>query len=148
MPSTHTSLYFHLIFSTKDRLPLIAKDWKDKLHAYLGGIVRNQKGVALAVGGVDNHIHLLVSLKATHCLSDFMRELKASSSDWAHREIGLKEFGWQVGYGAFTVSPNHLDRVKNYVLNQEKHHQKQTFEDEYVGLLKASGVDYDEKYLW
>lgn len=148
MPSTHTSLYFHLVFSTKERLPLIAKDLKDKLHAYLGGIVRNQKGVALAVGGIDNHVHLLVSLNATHCLADFMRELKASSSGWVHREINLKEFGWQVGYGAFTVSPNNLDRLKNYVLNQETHHRKQTFEDEYVGLLKSSGVDYDEKYLW
>ena len=148
MPSTHTSLYFHLVFSTKDRLPMIATDWKDKLHAYLGGIVRNQKGVALAVGGIDNHVHLLISLNATHCLADFLRELKASSSGWVHREIGLKEFGWQVGYGAFTVSPNNLERVKNYVLNQEAHHQKQTFEDEYAGLLEASGVDYDEKYLW
>ncbi|CAN5666154.1 IS200/IS605 family transposase [soil metagenome] len=148
MPSTHTSLYFHLVFSTKDRLPLIGDDWKEKLHAYLGGIVRNQKGVALAVGGIDNHVHLLVSLKATHCLSDVMRELKASSSGWVHREIGLKEFAWQVGYGAFTVSPNNLERVKNYVLNQERHHQKETFESEYVEILKASGVEYDEKYLW
>jgi putative transposase len=148
MPSTHTSLYFHIVFSTKDRLPLIADDWKEKLHAYLGGIVRNQKGVALAVGGIDNHVHLLVSLNATHCLSDVLRELKASSSGWIHREIGLKSFSWQVGYGAFTVSPNNLDRVKNYILNQETHHQKQNFQDEYVGLLKSSGVEYDEKYLW
>ena len=127
---------------------MIAKDWKDKLHAYLGGIIRNQKGVALAVGGIDNHVHLLVSLNATLGFADVMRELKASSSGWVHREINLKEFGWQVGYGAFTVSPNNLERVKNYVLNQEKHHQKQTFEDEYVGLLKASGINYDDKYLW
>ena len=148
MPSTHTSLYFHLVFSTKNRLPLITGEWKEKMHAYLGGIVRNQKGVALAVGGVENHVHLLVSLNATHCLSDFMRELKASSSGWIHREIGLKNFAWQVGYGAFTVSPNNLERVKNYVLHQEEHHKKQTFEKEYVGLLKASGVEYDEKYLW
>lgn len=148
MPSTHTSLYFHLVFSTKDRLPIIANDWRSKLHAYLGGIVRNLKGVALAVGGIDNHVHLLVSLKATHCLSDFMRELKASSSGWVHREIGLKSFAWQVGYGAFTVSPNNIERVKNYVLNQEEHHRKQSFEDEYKGLLNVAGINYDEKYLW
>ena len=148
MPSTHTSLYFHIVFSTKDHLPLITIDWKEKLHAYLGGIVRNQKGVALAVGGIDNHVHLLISLNATHCLSDFMRELKASSSGWIHREIGLKNFKWQVGYGAFTVSPNNLERVKNYILNQEKHHRKQKFEEEYVSLLKASNVNYEEKYLW
>ncbi len=148
MPSTHTSLYFHIVFSTKERLSLITDDWKDKLHAYLGGIVRNQKGVALAVGGINDHVHLLISLNATHRLADFMRELKASSSGWIHRETGLKSFAWQVGYGAFTVSPNNLDRVKNYILNQETHHQKQNFQDEYVGLLKSSGVDYDEKYLW
>ena len=147
MPSTHTSLYFHLVFSTKDRLPTITKDWLAKLHAYLGGIIRNQKGVALAVGGINNHVHLLVSLNATHCLSDFMRELEASSSGWVHREIGLKEFGWQIGYGAFTVSPNNLERVKKYVLNQERHHQKQTFEVKYTKLLKSAGIDYDDKYL-
>ncbi len=148
MPSTHTSLYFHFVFSTKDRLPLIADDWKEKLHSYLGGIVRNQNGVALAVGGINDHVHLLVSLSAIHRLSDLMRELKASSSAWIHREIGLKSFAWQVGYGAFTVSPNNLARVKNYILNQERHHRKQSFKDEYVGLLKTSGVDYDEIYLW
>ena len=145
MPSTHTSLYFHLVFSTKDRMPLIENNWKNKLHAYLGGIIRNLKGVALAVGGIENHVHLLVSLNAMHCLS---RELKASSSGWIHQEIGLKSFAWQIGYGAFTVSPNNLERVKNYVLNQEIHHQKQKFEDEYVGLLKTSDVEYDDKYLW
>lgn len=126
-------------------MPLIENNWKNKLHAYLGGIIRNLKGVALAVGGIENHVHLLVSLNAMHCLS---RELKASSSGWIHQEIGLKSFAWQIGYGAFTVSPNNLERVKNYVLNQEIHHQKQKFEDEYVGLLKTSDVEYDDKYLW
>ena len=148
MPSTHTSLYFHLVFATKNRLPLIKPDFKADMHAYLGGIAGNQKGAALAVGGIEDHVHLLVSLKAAHSLSVFMRELKSSSSAWVHREFNLKSFAWQVGYGAFTVSPNNLNRVKNYILNQERHHRKQRFEDEYIGLLKASGIVYDEKYLW
>ena len=98
-------------------MPLIERGWGEKLHAYLGGIVKNQNGVALAVGGVDDHVHLLVSLAATPCLSDSMRELKAGSSGWVRREIGSNRFAWQVGYGAFTLSPNNLERVKNYVLN-------------------------------
>lgn len=148
MPSTHTSLYFHLVFATKNRMPLIEKDWREPLHAYLGGIVKNQNGVALAVGGIDDHVHLLVSLGATHRLSDLMREIKASSSGWIHREAGVKNFAWQTGYGAFTVSPIDLERVKNYVLRHDVHPQKQRFEDEYVGLLKASDIVYEEKFLW
>jgi len=148
MPSTHTSLYFHIVFSTKDRRPYIKKDWREKLHAYLGGIVKNQKGVALAIGGTDDHVHLLVSLNAKHQLAEFMRELKASSSGWVHREIGKKEFAWQQGYGAFSVSPTNLEKVKRYILKQEEHHKKKTFQDEYLELLNSSGTNYDEKYLW
>lgn len=148
MPSTHTSFYFHLVFSTKERVPHIADDWENKLHAYLGGIVKNQRAVALAVGGVEDHVHLLISFNSTHRLADLIREIKASSSIWVHREIGLKSFLWQVGYGAFKVSPNNLERVKNYILHQETHHRKESFQAEYKELLNASGIEYDEEYLW
>ena len=147
MPSTHLSLHYHLVFSTKDRRPLIADTWRTQLHAYLGGAVRTCGGVAEAVGGTADHAHLLVGLRATHTLADVLREIKHSSSQWAHETIGARLFAWQEGYGAFTVSASNLARVKTYIARQEEHHRKRTFEEEYVALLKRSGVEYDERFL-
>jgi REP element-mobilizing transposase RayT len=147
MPSSHIASYFHLVFSTKDRLPLIAVEWRERLHAYLGGIVKGMDAVPLAVGGVADHIHALVSLKSKHRLDYFLRDLKVDSSSFIHRDL-LKKFEWQKGYGAFSVNPSNIDHVKNYVLNQERHHRKKTFEEEYIELLKLSGIEYDEEYLW
>jgi putative transposase len=148
MPSSHTSLHFHLIFSTKERMPLIANEWRNRLHAYLGGIVKGLEGVPLAVGGIEDHVHLLVGLKSSHRLDYFLRDLKADASEWVHREIGKRVFGWQKGYGAFSVSPSNIEGVKGYVLNQVKHHRRKTFQEEYIELLRASGLAYDERYLW
>jgi REP element-mobilizing transposase RayT len=148
MPSTHTSLHFHLVFSTKNRMPVIAISWRDRLHAYLGGTVKGLGGVPLAVGGIEDHVHLLVGLTSSHRLDYFLRDLKADSSEWVHKEIGERIFGWQKGYGAFTVSPSSIEGVRRYILNQKKHHQRKTFQEEYVELLKASGIEYDEQYLW
>lgn len=148
MPSTHTSLHFHLVFSTKERVPMIAHEWQERLHAYLGGIVKGLDGVALAVGGVADHVHLLVGLKSSHRLDYFIRDLKADSSVWMRSEIGRREFEWQKGYGAFSVSPSNIESVKRYVLHQEEHHRRKTFQEEYVEFLTASGIDYDERYLW
>ncbi len=147
MPSSHISSNFHLIFSTKDRLPLIKIDWQDRLHAYLGGTVKGMDAMPLAVGGISDHVHLLVSLKSKHRLDYFLRELKAESSGWVHKEL-TKSFQWQKGYGAFSVSPTAVNGVRNYVLNQAEHHLGKSFEQEYVELLEASGVKYDEQYLW
>ena len=147
MPSTHTNLHYHIVFSTKERLPLITDDWKDRLHAYLGGIVKTQEGVPLAIGGINDHAHLLVGLKSSHRLDYFIRDVKADSSKWVHLELG-KKFEWQKGYGAFTVSPNAVENVKNYVIHQPEHHKRKTFKEEYVELLEASGTEYDEKFLW
>ncbi len=147
MPSTHTNLHYHLVFSTKNRLPLIKNEWQKRLHSYLGGIVKNHDGVPLAIGGISNHVHLLFGLKSSHRLDYFIRDLKADSSKWIHAELEEK-FEWQKGYGAFTVSPSALASVKNYILNQELHHRKQTFEDEYVELLEKSRTPYDKNYLW
>lgn len=147
MPSSHVASNFHLVFSTKGRLPLISDDWRDRLHAYMGGIVKGLDAVPLAIGGIADHIHLLVSLKSKHRLDYFLRDLKADSSGWVHRELG-KKFEWQKGYGAFSVSPTNVAAVKRYVLNQEEHHRLKTFEDEYVELLEASGIEYEAKFLW
>jgi REP element-mobilizing transposase RayT len=148
MPSTHLSLHYHLVFSTKGRRLFIVPHWRPQLHAYLGGIVRSLGGVPLAVGGTADHVHLLVGLRATHRLADILREVKAGSSEWVHREMGAREFGWQEGYGAFTVSRSHLIEVSRYIADQEEHHRTLTFQEEYLALLAQHGVEYDERYLW
>jgi putative transposase len=148
MPSTHTSLHCHLIFSTKERLPMIAQEWRENLHAYMGGIVKGLDGVALAIGGIEDHIHLLIGLKSPHRLDYFLRDLKADSSEWVHKEVGKKTFAWQKGYGAFSVSPSNIEGVKRYIFKQAEHHRRKTFQEEYIELLKASGIEYDEQYLW
>lgn len=122
-------------------------EWRDRLHQYLGGQVNGLGGVAQAVGGVADHVHLLVGLKATHCLADFMRELKKQASAWVHTELGVKGFAWQEGYAAFTVSPNSRDGVRGYIENQEDHHRQKSFREELIDLLKRARVEYDERYL-
>lgn len=148
MSSTHLSLHYHLVFSTKNRIPHIADVWRGRLHAYLGGVVRNVEGVPEAIGGMADHVHLLVGLRATARLADVVRDVKAISSRWVHEEIGNREFSWQEGYGAFTVSTSQRDLVREYIAKQEEHHRKRTFQEEYVELLKRCGVEYDERYLW
>lgn len=148
MPSTHLSLHYHLVFSTKNREPFLSAENCARIHAYLGGIIRGMNGVAHAVGGVADHVHLLIGLRATHCLADVMRELKSDSSRWVHEELGLGNFTWQEGYGAFTVSAPDLDRVRGYVLRQEEHHREKGFQEEYVEMLKRGLVEYDDRYLW
>ena len=148
MPSTHLSLHYHIVCSTKERRPFIVPAWRERLHAYLGGIVRNLGGVAEAVGGVDDHVHLLIGLRATHCLADVVGSVKAVSSRWVHDEIGDGLFSWQEGYGGFTVSPPQCVHVRGYIERQEEHHRKQTYQDEYLEFLRLGGVEYDERYLW
>jgi REP element-mobilizing transposase RayT len=147
MPSTYLSLHYHIVFSTKRREPLIADRWITRLHEYLGGTVNGLDGFSQGVGGVADHVHLLVGLKATHCLADFMRELKKSSSAWVHEKIGVPEFAWQEGYAAFTVSPTARGGVKGYIANQAEHHRAKSYRDELIELLTAAEVEYDERYL-
>ena len=148
MPSTHLSLHYHLVFSTKNRLPDIAESWRGRLHACLGGVVRNVEGIPEAIGGVADHVHLLIGLRATACLADVVRDVKAVSSRWVHEETGDPGFSWQEGYGAFTVSASQRDVVREYIARQEEHHRKRTFQEEYLELLKRSGVEFDDRYLW
>jgi len=147
MPSTYLSLHYHIVFSTRRREPAIAELWRTRLFEYLGGTVNGLAGQSQGVGGTADHVHLLVGLKATHRLSDFLRELKKASSIWVHQEIGVKGFGWQEGYGAFTVSPNARDHVRTYIAGQEEHHRARTFREELVELLERAGVEYEPKYL-
>jgi REP element-mobilizing transposase RayT len=147
MASTFLALQFHIVFSTKDRMPFIDPSWRERFHEYLGGTVAGLGGFAQGVGGIADHVHLLVGLKATHCLADFMRELKKASSVWVHEEIGMREFAWQEGYGAFTVSPTARPQVQKYIANQAEHHRVKSFREELVEFLKKAGVKYEDRYL-
>ena len=148
MPSTHLSLYYHLVFSTKNRFPWIKESWEKRLHDYIGGIIRRLDGVANEIGNTKDHIHILASLGAKHSLAEVLKEIKASSSGWVHKTIGIRLFGWQVGSGAFTVSRADVDAIRRYIRGQKEHHRKRTFVEEYRELLRQNGVDFDERYLW
>lgn len=147
MPSTHLSLHYHIVFSTKGRRRIIADPWREELHAYIGGIIRGMGALARSIGGTGDHVHVLAGLKATVTLADAVRQIKRGSSVWIHQH-GVQKFAWQEGYGAFTVSPSQLNKVQRYIANQVEHHRKRSFEEEYVDLLRLSGVEFDEKYLW
>lgn len=148
MPSTHSSLHCHSIFSVKHRRRLIAAEWRLRLHPYLGAIIDRLGGRPEAVGGTNDHVHLLAGLLPKHTLAGIVREVKASSSQWVHRTIGLKKFSWQDGYGAFTVSASNITAVKKYIALQEQHHRKKTFQEEYLEFLRECGIQFDERYLW
>jgi putative transposase len=148
MPSTYTRLLYHIVFSTKHRIVYIDETWRARLHQYLGGTIRELGGIPHAVGGVGDHVHLLVTLKPTHLVSTVLREVKKSSSRWVHEEIRERRFAWQEGYGAFTVSRWDLARVKHYVDRQEEHHRTSSFEQEYRGILQRQGVEFEDRYLW
>jgi putative transposase len=119
---TFTKLHYHIVFSTRGRLPTIHPEWRSRLHDYIGGIVRGCGGQPLIVGGVSDHVHILAGLRPTHRLSDVMREIKHESSIWVKRELH-ETLAWQKGYGAFTVSPLACERVRKYIADQEDHHR-------------------------
>ena len=145
--STYASLHYHIVFSTKNRKRWIDQSWETRLHEYLGGTARGLKAFPQGIGGIEDHVHLLIGLKTTHRIADFMRELKKSSSEWVHETMGVKGFAWQQGYGIFSVSATARDRVKAYIANQRAHHQKKGFREELIELLERAGVEYDPKYL-
>jgi len=148
MAQTFSSLLTHVIFSTKDRFPLISSELKPDLLAFMGGTVRELNGRALTVGGTANHVHLLVSLPPTLAIADALRVVKANSSRWVHEMKGRSKFGWQAGYGAFSVSQSNAASVVKYIAEQEEHHRRFTFQQELLTFLKKHGITYDERYIW
>ena len=144
---SYISIHTHIVFAIKNRRPMLDAAWRDRLHEYLGGTANGLDALAQGVGGVEDHVHLLIGFKATHRLSDFIRELKKSSSKWIHDEIGLKEFAWQDGYSAFSVSPTARSGVQRYIANQKEHHRKKSHQDELIELLEKAGVAFDPKFL-
>ena len=149
MPSTWTQLYLHIVFSTKDREPWINEALQQRLHPFLGGIVRDEGGVALAIGGMPDHVHLLVRWRTDDSIANLMRNVKARSSGWVHQEFPeLRRFAWQEGYGVFSVSASLRETVTKYIEQQAQHHASRTFKEELVELLDRHGVEYDPRYLF
>jgi putative transposase len=149
MPQSYVNLLYHIVFSTKERAPLITELYQPRLYEYIGGTIRGLGGIALEINGVEDHVHVLAKLRQDKALSDVLRDLKANASGWMHDVFPeLKNFAWQSGYGAFTVSASQAEGVRRYIANQKAHHQKQSFEDELVQLLKLHDIEFDEKYLW
>ena len=149
MAHTFTNLLTHIIFSTKDRTPYINAELKPEMHAYLGGMVRENKGKPYIINGTADHVHLLVSFPPTIALSEAMKILKANSSRWvSDKWKSRRDFGWQIGYGAFSVSKSNVPGVVKYIQNQEEHHRKITFKEELIEFLRKHEIEYDERYIW
>jgi putative transposase len=147
--STLTNLLCHVIFSTKNREPIITSPIRKDLYAYIGGIVRGEGGILLEIGGIADHVHLVLRLKTEPSVATMVKIIKSKSSKWLNEQPKRPgRFEWQRGYAAFTVSSSQLARVRAYVRNQEEHHRRQTFREELLEMLKRHGVGYDEQYLW
>jgi putative transposase len=146
---SYVSAYYHCFFSTKERRPLLKPELTERLWPYLGGIARQHQVKTIEVGGVEDHVHLLLSLPSTLPIAKALQLIKGGSSKWVHDtfpEYG--SFGWQAKYGAFTVSVSQLDKIIGYIKSQAQHHNKISFKEEFLALLKRHQIEYDERYLW
>ncbi len=149
MPHSYSRCLIHYVFSTKDRRKLILPEIRDRLWAYLGGIARENEMKALAVGGTDDHVHMLVSLPSTLSTAKAVHLLKGGSSKWTHETFAaMNKFAWQEGYGAFSIAVSGIDDTIAYINRQEEHHHTRTFEEEFVGFLKRHGIEYDSRYVF
>ena len=149
MANTYVCLYYHLIFSTKNRVHWIIPRIEKRLWAYLGGVAKKHRITPLQIGGYSDHIHMLVFAPATLSPSQIVKYIKGDSSKWVHGTLeNFHNFAWQDGYGAFTVGKSQLKRVIRYILNQRDHHRTKSFQEEYLEFLHENGIPYDERYLW
>jgi REP element-mobilizing transposase RayT len=150
MSQSLTNLLVHIIFSTANREPFLRDaPLRSEMHRFLGGVVKHHDGNAISVGGVADHVHLLCVVPKTMSVSDLVRELKRGSSlRVKERDLKLRSFAWQGGYGAFSVGQTEVDIVRAYIEGQEEHHKTRTFQEEYRGFLNKYGIQYDERYVW
>jgi putative transposase len=149
MPQSLSRILIHLVFSTKNRERVLTPAIQAELHRYLAGTLDNIDCPSLRVGGVEDHVHLFFGLSRTRTIADVVETVKTSSSKWIKTKgAQFRGFHWQLGYGAFSVSQSDADAVIAYIRNQEQHHQKMTFQDEYRRLLNRYGVAFDERYVW
>ncbi len=147
--STFTNLLFHIVYSTKYRKPTIDRNWQDELYGYVGWIIRDNKATLLCMGGVSDHVHLLAKLSPTIAISDMLRLIKSNSSKMVNETMTPQiPFEWQPGYAAFSVSESQYPRVRDYVRNQEQHHRKQSFQEEFIELLEKHNITYDLRYVF
>jgi putative transposase len=147
MAHTESNVVLHVIFSTKGRVPAIRPELRADLFAYLGGIIRGMRCTALIVNGTADHVHMLIRVRPAQSVAEIARVVKANSSRWV-REKWNRDFGWQRGYGAFSVSESNVREVSRYIAAQEEHHKKRTFQEEYVAFLKKNKIEYDKRYIW
>ncbi len=149
MPGTYSQILLHVVFATKHREPWITADVAPRLYAYMGGIIRSEKGVLYEIGGIEDHVHLLLRWRTDLAISDLMRHVKGRSSLWVHETLpALASFGWQEGYSVFSVSKSREPAVKRYITKQAEHHRKEDFRSELLRLLKAHGIDFNERYVF
>ena len=149
MPHTASNLVVHVVFSTKQRQPFITEAIQGDLHAYLGGIIRKIGGKALIVNGTLDHVHVLLRMPASRSSADVVRVLKSNSSKWIHEKWPDQSgFGWQTGYGAFSVSESVVPQVVAYISHQDEHHRRVSFQDEFRAFLRKNNIVVDERYLW
>ena len=149
MANTFVSLHYHIIFSTKNREPWISRDIEERVWKFLGGIARQNGMIALQVGGMPDHVHIILGLPATQTVSKAIQLLKGGSSKWIKETFPrMRGFGWQDGYGAFTVSKSNLPDVIEYVQDQREHHRVKSFQEEYLAFLIRHGIEYNERYVW
>ena len=148
MANTYTQLYIQFVFAVQNRVSLIQTAWKDELYKYICGIVQNNKHKLIAINGMPNHVHVFIGYKPHQLIPDLLQDIKGSSSGWINQKGFIKgKFRWQESYGAFSYSHSHIDKVVKYILNQEQHHRKKTFGEEYLELLSRFNVDYNERYI-
>jgi REP element-mobilizing transposase RayT len=146
---SYVSCYFHCVFSTKERRPFITPELRERLWPFLGGIARQNKMKAIKIGGVEDHVHILLSLPSTMAISKALQLIKGGSSKWIHETFPEHRlFAWQEEYGAFSVSVSQLDKTIKYIKGQEVHHREMTFQEEFLALLKKHRIEYDELHLW
>ncbi len=149
MPGTFSQLYIQVVFAVKGRENLINKTWRDELHKYIAGIIKGKGQKPIIVNGVADHIHAFIGLKPSMAISDLVRDIKNNATNFINDNRFIRgRFQWQEGYGVFSYSHSHIESVYNYILNQEEHHRKKSFREEYLDFLKKFEVDYDEKYLF
>jgi len=146
---TYSCLLVHVVFGTKERRATIHQSIRDRLYDYMGGIARNEFGRSVVIGGTADHVHGLLSIRPAVSVADAMRKWKSLSSGWVHETFADRAaFGWQEGYGAFSVSPSSVDKVKRYIETQQSHHRRMTFKEEFIALLERHGIEYDPERVW
>lgn len=149
MANTYTQIHIHFVFAVKFRHGIIQSKWKEDLYKYITGIIQNNNHKLLAINGMSDHIHILIGLRPAQSISDLMKEVKQSSSKWINEnKLTNGHFEWQEGYGAFSYSKSQISQVINFIQNQEIHHKKKTFKEEYVDFLEKFEIDYDEKFVF